>query len=74
MWVWVTRYPRAYLGIYDHPDDTPGVESYKLPSNTVTNFVRDAQRFSEKIDDAIPGFGDLWDWTAGRWVDLPGPL
>lgn len=48
------------LGLYDHADDTPGVTSIEIGSNVATRFLRDATRFLERLDDALPGLGDFF--------------
>lgn len=61
----MSQSPKYPLGIYDHEDDVPGIESIEIPANKMTGFVRDAISFAESIDDLIPGAGDVWDWTKG---------
>ena len=67
----VNRFP---VGIYTYPDDIPGVESIEIPANKVTEFARKGMEWAESLDDLIPSGGDVWRWTGGRWIDLPGPL
>lgn len=65
------RYTGAPIGIYDYEDDIPGVTSTEIPANVVTKFARAAMAFSEAGDDAIPGFGDFWNWTVAKLPIIP---
>ena len=47
------------IGVFDYEDTQPGVSSVELPVGTITRFLRDATRLAERLDDAIPGLGDL---------------
>lgn len=47
--------PPLPLGIYDTPDDIPGVDSIEIPSGDISRWIRDTTRFMERIEDTIPG-------------------
>jgi hypothetical protein len=55
--------PPVPLGLYDHPDDTPGIESIEIPAARIPRFLHDTTRFLESIDDTLPG-------SASRWFQL----
>ncbi len=58
MWLWYSEVgPLTPLGLYDHPDDTPGVGSIEVPSIGISRQLRRAQAFIESLDDLIPGSG-----------------
>jgi len=45
------------LGIYDHEDDIPGVESIEVPAGWLSKGASAVTRFLERMDDLVPGLG-----------------
>lgn len=57
---YVDARPPIVLGIYDSPDDTPGVSSVLIPEGWATRGARDVTRFLERIDDVVPGLSNFF--------------
>jgi len=49
------------LGIYDTPDDTPGVSSIPLPNGWLSSGAAALTRALERLDDLVPGLGGVWE-------------
>lgn len=54
------------LGLFDHEDEVPGIESVEIPSTGISRFLRSATKFLEDVDDALPG-------SASTWFRILGP-
>ena len=68
LWLWYsTAPPHIPAGIYDRPSDVIGFDSVKVPDGRVSQFLRDATKFTKWLTDF--GIGPD-DWLP---ILIPGP-